>query len=66
VLVLVPLALLQLLSVSGEFVEQVVNDVRLEDLHAQRVRQLLRVPLDLHVERENRRVPADKLSSCDP
>lgn len=58
---LVPLTLLQFLPVGGEFVEQVVNNVSLEDLDTQRVRQFLRVPLDLHVERENRRVSVSKL-----
>lgn len=61
VLVLVPLALLQFVPVGDEFVEQVVNNVRLEDLDSQRVRQFLRVPLDFHVERENRGVSTNRL-----
>lgn len=58
--VLVPLALLQFFPVVGEFVEQVINNVSLEDLDAQRVREFLRIPFDLYVERENRGVSANK------
>lgn len=54
--VLVPLALLQLLSVSGELVEEVVDDVRVEDLDPEGVGQLLGVFLNLHVERKYRGV----------
>lgn len=61
VLVLVSLALLQFLPIIGEFVEQMVNNVGLEDLDVERIRELLRVPLDSHVERKNRGVSADKL-----
>lgn len=59
--VLIPLALLQLFPVISEFVEQVINDVSLKDLDTQWIRELLRVPFDLHVERENRGISADKL-----
>jgi len=62
VFVLVPLALLQFLPVIGEFVEQVINNVSLEDFDAQRICELLRVPLDFHIKRENRGVSADKLN----
>lgn len=57
-LVLVSLALLQFFPVRGELVEQVVNDVRLEDLHSEGVGQLLGVSFDFHVEGENRGVSA--------
>lgn len=59
-LVLVPFALLKFLSVGGEFVEQVVNNVRLKDLDTQRVGQFLRVPLDLHIKCENRSVSTNE------
>lgn len=61
-LVFVPLALLQLLSVSGELVEEVVDDVCLEDLNPEGVGQLLSISFDLHVEREDRRVSVIKRS----
>ena len=56
----VPLLLFELLPVLHELVEKMVNDVRLEDLDAQRVRQVLSVTLDLHVESQYRRIPAGK------
>jgi len=62
VLVLVSLALLQFFPVVGEFVEQVINNVRLEDLHTLRVCQFLRVLFDFHVKREDRSVSANKLN----
>lgn len=51
------LLLLQLGAVGDEAVEQVVNDVRLEDSHTDRVGHLLRVSFDLHIERQNNGVP---------
>lgn len=49
-LVLVPLVLPQLFPVRGELVEQMVNDVRLEDLHSERVGQLLSISFNFYVE----------------
>lgn len=50
VLEFVPFPLLQLLPVGSELVEEMVYNVRLENLHAETVRQFLRVLLHLHVE----------------
>ena len=61
-LVLVPFTLLQLFSVRGEFVKEVVDNVCLEDFHPQRVGQFLSVSLDLHVERKDRGVPTNVLT----
>lgn len=47
---------LQLLAIVGELIEQMVDDVGLENPHAQRVGQFLCVAFDLDVERQNRGV----------
>lgn len=53
VLELLALLAFQLVAECGELVEQMVDDVGLENLHAQRVGQILCVTLDLHIERQN-------------
>ena len=62
VFVLIALALSQLLLVLGEAIEEMVDDVRLEDLDAEGVGELLGVALDLHVERQNRCIPGERFS----
>lgn len=46
--------LLELLPIGGELIEQVVDDVGREDLHAQLVSQLLGVALDLSNRNESK------------
>lgn len=53
VLVLVPLALLQLFPISGELVKEMIDYVCLEDLYTHRVGQLLCVFFNFHVESQN-------------
>lgn len=53
VLELLALLALQLVAEAGELIEQMVDDVGLENLHAQRIGQILCVTFDLHVERQN-------------
>lgn len=50
------LLLLVVLSVFGEGVEKVVDDLSTEDAHAQAVGHLLRVPLHLHVKGQDHSV----------
>lgn len=55
-----PLFGLKLITEGHEFVEEVVNDVRLENPHAEGVGHVLSVSLDLHVEGKNDGVPVRK------